>query len=278
MMPFRRSTVTQSYGNTIYWWLYYRSCFGYLALVSVLYYESVTKDELTFFLISVTGVGVIISFSKVSPEAQVFSLTRWIAAFYATTLATNVICTCTSSYWDTTFFVDFTYSAMIAFRIWSVDRDGGKYRETKSTLKPVLAIIIESGAIYSTFLTILLAVYLSHNWVSFILSLAVSSFHNGTNHSISWTWIDDPNHCEIVHTFIYLIVWLTWYVGNCVQHDHCTGGPLLSLAKMVARTVPPWRLSKSATGNASSASKVDRNKRNYYHCRWIAVNGEDSGY
>ena len=76
---------------------------------------------------------------------------------------------------------------MIAFRIWSVDRDGGKYRETKSTLKPVLAIVIESGAIYSTFLTILLAVYLSHNWVSFILSLAVSSFHNGTNHSSSWT-------------------------------------------------------------------------------------------
>ena len=98
---------------------------------------------------------------------------------------------------------------MIAFRIWSIDRDGGKYRETKSMLRPVLAIIIESAAIYSSFLMILLVVYLSHSWASFMLSQAVSSFHKGTNHSSSWTLIDDLNHSEIVHAFIYSIVWLT---------------------------------------------------------------------
>ena len=138
-----------------------------------------------FFKILVTGVGVVISLSKVSPEAQVFTLSRWVVAFYAITLATNVICTCTFSYRDPISSIEFTYLAMIAFRIWSIDRDGGKYRATKSMLKPVLAVIIESAAIYSSFLMILLVVYLSHSWVSFMLSKTVSSFHNGTNHSSS---------------------------------------------------------------------------------------------
>ena len=136
----------------------------------------------------VTGVGAIISFSKVSPEVQVFLFTGLVAVFFAATLATNVICTCTSSYWDPISFIDFIYPAMIAFRIWSVDRAYGKYRETKSTLKPVLAIVIESGAIYSASLTVLLVIYLSHNWAHFIVIYAVSSFRNGTNCSCSWTW------------------------------------------------------------------------------------------
>ena len=179
----------------------------------------------------VTGVGVIISYSKASSEARVFSFVGWTTSFYVATLATNVICTCTSSYSDPISFIDFTYSVMIAFRIWSVDRANRKYRETKSTLKPVLAVVIESGAIYSASLTILLAVYLSDNVVYLIWPQTVSSFHYGTYHSSSWTWIDNSNHCEIVHTFIYLIVLLTWYVGHRVQHDHCTDGPLRGLAK-----------------------------------------------
>ena len=74
---------------------------------------------------------------------------------------------------------------MIAFRIWSVDRASGKYNNSKSTLKPVLAVVIESGAIYSASLTILLAIYLSHSLVYLIFSQAVSSFHNGTYYSNS---------------------------------------------------------------------------------------------
>ena len=135
----------------------------------------------------VTGVGAIISFSKVSPEVQVFLFTGLVAVFFAATLATNVICTCTSSYSDPISFINFTNSAMIALRIWSVDRAGGKYRDSKSTLMPVLAIIIESGAIYSASLTILLAIYLSHSLAYLILSTAVSSFRNGTNRSSSQT-------------------------------------------------------------------------------------------
>ena len=199
-------------------------------LVSGIYYESATKEWRTC-LDLVTGVGVIISYSKASLDARVFSFVGWTTSFFVTTLATNVICTCASSYWDPISFIDLTYSAMIAFRIWSVDRANRKYRETKSTLKPVLAIVIESGAIYSASLTILLVIYLSGNLGYLILSQAVSSFHYGTYHSSSWTCIDDHNHCEILHVFIYSIIWLTWCVGHCVQHDHCTDGPLRGLAK-----------------------------------------------
>ena len=84
-------------------------------------------------------------------------------------------------------YIDFTYSAMIAFRTWSVDRAGGKYRETKSMLKPVLTVVTESGAIYSAFLTIILATYLSDNWPHEIFINCVSSFYNNTNRSGSWT-------------------------------------------------------------------------------------------
>ena len=75
-----------------------------------------------------------------------------------------------------------TYSALIAFRIWSVDRVNRKYRETKSALRPVLAVVIESGAIYSASLTILLAIYLSGNLGYLILSQAVSTFHFGPSY------------------------------------------------------------------------------------------------
>ena len=189
------------------------------------------QRKINLFSSLVTGVSFLISDSKISPEAQVFSLAKWLAAFFAATLATNVICTCTSSYWDPISFIDPTHSAMIAFRIWFVDRACGKYSETKSTLKPVLAVVIESGAIYSASLTILLVIYLCHSWTYFMLSQVVSSFRNGTNHSSSWARIDNPNRCEIVHAFIYLTVWLTWCIGHRVQHDHCTDRPLRGLAR-----------------------------------------------
>lgn len=59
-------------------------------------------------------------------------------------------------------------TGLIAYRIWSVDHSAGKFRQTKSTLKPVMAAVIESGAIYSLTLVILLGVYLSHSWAHFI--------------------------------------------------------------------------------------------------------------
>lgn len=43
----------------------------------------------------VTGVGILYSFARVEPNAEVFvqELQEWIVSFFSTTFATNVICT-----------------------------------------------------------------------------------------------------------------------------------------------------------------------------------------
>ena len=210
-------TISQIYQCSVVWqhniWiiilliLFWISCAGKQIILWICYKGWWTCSKL------VTGVCSLISHSKVLYEAQVFSIVKWVAVSFTTTLSTNVICTCTSSYWNPISYIDFMYSALIAFCIWSVDWAGEKYCETESTLKPVLAIVIKSGAIYSVSLIILLIIFFSHSWAYFILPQAVSSFHNVTNHSSSWTWIDNPNHCEIVHAFTYSIILLTWCVG-----------------------------------------------------------------
>lgn len=60
-------------------------------------------------------------------------------------------------------------AVLIVFRIWSVDRAAGKFRQTKSSLKPAIAAVVESGLIYSVSLVCLLAVYLSGSWAHFII-------------------------------------------------------------------------------------------------------------
>jgi len=106
---------------------------------------------------TVTGAGVVTNFSSVSPNTEVYPFTKWVAAFCAMTLATNVICT-----------------ALISFRIWSVDRAADKYLQSENTLRPVLAVVVESGAIYSASLVALLATFLSHSWAQYIVLDAVT--------------------------------------------------------------------------------------------------------
>jgi hypothetical protein len=45
--------------------------------------------------IIVTGIGILYSFAKVVPEAEIFvnELQHWIVSFFSMTLATNIICT-----------------------------------------------------------------------------------------------------------------------------------------------------------------------------------------
>jgi len=44
----------------------------------------------------------------------------------------------------------------LAYRIWKVDRESATLRQERSTLRPVLAVVIESGAIYSMVLILAL--------------------------------------------------------------------------------------------------------------------------
>lgn len=98
----------------------------------------------------------------------------------------------------------FIVTGLIAFRIWSVDHAASKFRQNKSTLRPVLAVVVESGAIYSASLTALLAVYLSHSWAQFIILDAVTPIIVG-HHFFPAAWNRIP---------------LSICAGNCIQHDH----------------------------------------------------------
>lgn len=71
-------------------------------------------------------------------------------------------------------------AAMIAWRIWTTYSESNKFLQSNSTsssaasMKRVMLTIIESGAIYSTALLILLGVYVSKNEANVPLSDAVS--------------------------------------------------------------------------------------------------------
>lgn len=71
---------------------------------------------------------------------------------------------------------------MIALRIWYVDRSSGKYRQGgQSNLQPVMVVVIESGAIYSSWLLALMAAYLANSWFHYIFLESVrNTFYTAT--------------------------------------------------------------------------------------------------
>ncbi|KLO11938.1 hypothetical protein SCHPADRAFT_447293 [Schizopora paradoxa] len=111
-----------------------------------------------------SGIGILYSFAKVVPEADIFvtELQHWITAFFSLTLATNLLCT-----------------ALVALRIWAVNRAvlrglaGGA--GLRRSYRPVLFLVLESGAVYSATLTALLVLYKTSSWFQYVLLDAISS-------------------------------------------------------------------------------------------------------
>ncbi|KAF5381727.1 hypothetical protein D9615_005474 [Tricholomella constricta] len=112
---------------------------------------------LLLFGSTVTGGGILYSFAKVVPEAEIFvvELSQWIVAFFSMTLATNIICT-----------------VLVAYRIWIINRRTISFSE--HSLRPIMLLVIESGAIYSATLTTLLILYKTQSWFQYVLLDAVS--------------------------------------------------------------------------------------------------------
>lgn len=104
-----------------------------------------------------TGIAILYYFDKVVPQANIFveQLTHWITAFFSTTFATNVICT-----------------GLIAYRIWLINSSRLGFRHRKFT--PVLLVIVESGAVYSVTLMVLLILYNVDSWFQYVILDAVS--------------------------------------------------------------------------------------------------------
>jgi hypothetical protein len=93
-----------------------------------------------------TGIGILWAFDKVG-RAEIFAeeLSHWITSFFSMTFATNVICT-----------------ALVAYRVWAINRKHVSFRGRK--LRPLMLLIVESGAIYSATLMVLLILYNVDSW------------------------------------------------------------------------------------------------------------------
>ncbi|KAL0947735.1 hypothetical protein HGRIS_013818 [Hohenbuehelia grisea] len=104
-----------------------------------------------------SGIGILYSMAKVVPEAEIFviQLQQWIVTFFSMTLATNIICT-----------------SLVAFRIWYVNRQSILF--SGQTLKPIMLLVVESGAVYSATLMTLLILYKTESWFQYVLLDAVS--------------------------------------------------------------------------------------------------------
>ncbi|KIK54235.1 hypothetical protein GYMLUDRAFT_249693 [Collybiopsis luxurians FD-317 M1] len=106
------------------------------------------------------GIGTLQAFARASPEAPVFitELQQWVVSFFSLTLATNFLCT-----------------SLIAARIWWTHRrmTGTDMAVFGRSTMPAAVVIIESGAIYSACLIILLSLYLSGSFAQYIALDAV---------------------------------------------------------------------------------------------------------
>ena len=106
-----------------------------------------------------TAIGGQVAINTVSPSSNTFapSVENWPVAFYCLTLITNFSCT-----------------ALLAYKIWRIESQSSAIFKTRS-LSPVLTIVVESGAIYSAFLVVLIGTYESKSWSHYLILDAVSA-------------------------------------------------------------------------------------------------------
>uniref|UniRef100_A0A8H8CE37 Uncharacterized protein n=1 Tax=Psilocybe cubensis TaxID=181762 RepID=A0A8H8CE37_PSICU len=113
---------------------------------------------ISFLASTGVGIGAVHGFALAAPDAAIFlkDLQHWIVSFFSLTLCTNFVST-----------------ALIASRIWWIHHKTKALVSGRSIL-PAMVVIIESGAIYSACLIILLALYLSGSYTQYIVLDAVT--------------------------------------------------------------------------------------------------------
>lgn len=128
----------------------------------------------TLTYISAAGTGTLVAFGKFT-HVEIFYFRQWIVAFFSCTLATSTICTCKRRYpFLTVKLLTLIHQVMIAARIWNLNR-GSLNGEHGGSLQPVMRIILESGAIYSGTLILLLVLFEIKSWLQYVVVDAVST-------------------------------------------------------------------------------------------------------
>ncbi|KAI9461380.1 hypothetical protein HD554DRAFT_2028332 [Boletus coccyginus] len=99
--------------------------------------------------VAVTGVGSVYSVSQATASAtNIFAkeTAQWITAFFASTLTTNLLS-----------------SGLLAYRIWTVERNAAFIRASRSALVPTLRVIVDAALLYSATLFTALLCFVNAN-------------------------------------------------------------------------------------------------------------------
>ncbi|EGN98377.1 hypothetical protein SERLA73DRAFT_169351 [Serpula lacrymans var. lacrymans S7.3] len=105
--------------------------------------------------VALTGIGCVYSISQATVNKEnIFApgTGPWITAFLASTLAANLLST-----------------SLLAYRIWDVTREVGDARVGRSSLWPILRIILDSGILYSVSLLAALLCFVTKNRGHYVL-------------------------------------------------------------------------------------------------------------
>ncbi|THH18348.1 hypothetical protein EW146_g2618 [Bondarzewia mesenterica] len=110
-----------------------------------------------------TGIAAVIALTKLNPSQNFYvkEQARITETFFATTLAVNGLCT-----------------ALIAYRVWASQRlfaSQNKEMKPFSGFSRIIVIVVESGAIYSTTLILVVATYVTQSTPAFNVFLDITS-------------------------------------------------------------------------------------------------------
>ncbi|KAI9455616.1 hypothetical protein HD554DRAFT_2240122 [Boletus coccyginus] len=122
---------------------------------------SIVLPSLLWCSVAVSGVGSVYSVSQATTNASdIFAkeTAQWITAFYASTLTANLLS-----------------SGLLAYRIWMIERSVASVRvSAKSTIMPVLRILVDAALLYSaTLFTALLCFVNSNNGQYVVLDMVI---------------------------------------------------------------------------------------------------------
>lgn len=104
--------------------------------------------------ITACGFCAVYSVSQASSEAAIFAKAtgQWITAFYSMTLATNLLA-----------------SGFMAYRIWTIEHNVSAIRTSKSTLMPIIRVLVDAAILYSVSLFSALVCFTTSNNGQYIM-------------------------------------------------------------------------------------------------------------
>lgn len=102
--------------------------------------------------VAASGIGVVYGYSQASSDSADFfanvvgEITQWVTAFFASTMATNLLS-----------------SGLLAYRIWLIEHGVSAVRTTKSTVMPIVRMLVDAAVLYTVVLFIGLICFVTSN-------------------------------------------------------------------------------------------------------------------